>query len=485
MTTATGSSPRLEPRLAILRGLPYPWLALGTAALAAFLGPLEGNMVVISLPSLQRAFDVPAASIVWVMVAATLVTLGLTLPVGSLSERLGRRRLYVLGFWLFIAGAAAAFFAPNLPFLIGARVIQGLGTGLFASTRNAVAVEAMPGHRRGLAMGVILGAVGLGATTAPFLGGWLVSIFGWRAIFAAEIPVALIGGLAALAVLPPERAVDRQKRPFDLLGALFIFGAMGGILVAGNRLPSLGIASPLVVGLGLGGLVLLGAFIWREGKAPNPILDLSLMRHRAFAVPTATLALQMLSFATAANLLPFFLEGAMGLTPAQAGRVFAIEPFSLFLGSIAGGMLSDRLGIWRISVPTLGIMVLAFGGLLFLNEGSRIPLVLVMLCVIGLAEGAFQSTASAAQIAAVPPHRLGTAAAMFIAVIMLTISAGLTLGGTILTARLAVHKAALGDGPAAVAAAYHDVALVSAVFAVLAFAFFLAFARRRNQPTRD
>ncbi|MBI4236139.1 MAG: MFS transporter [Chloroflexi bacterium] len=477
MIESAATAPEIRARLPFLRVLPYRWLALATTATTAFLGPLETNLVIISLPTLRREFDVPAASVVWVMVAATLVTLGLTLPVGSLSERWGRRRLFTIGFWLFIAGAVGAFRAPSLPLLVGARALQGLGTALFASTRNAIAVETLPPSRRGLAMGVIIASVGLGGTTAPFLGGWLVDTFGWRAIFAAEVPVALLGAMAALAVLPLEGPTERQRRAFDLPGALFIFGALGGLLVAGNRLPALGVASPLVLGLGSGGLALLLLFLWRERRARNPVLDLSLFRIRGFVAPTVAFVFQMLAFATAANLLPFFLEEAKGLSPAQAGAAFALAPFSLFFGSVLGGLLSDRLGVWRIAVPALGCMALAFASLAILSEGSPLIWVLIPLGVIGLTEGSFQPAAMAAQVGAVPARRLGAVSAIFIAIIMLSLSAGLTLGGTLLSARLDVYEAALGPGPAAVAAAYRDVARVGTVFVVTAFVIMLVFGR--------
>lgn len=466
--------------LPFLNRFPYPWLALGTASIAAFLGPLEGNLVIVSLPSLGRAFDVPAANVVWVMVATTLVTLGLALPVASLSDQVGRRRLFRLGFWVFIAGAVISLSAPNLEVLLGGRAIQGIGTGLFASTRNAIAVEALPMHRRGLAMGVILSSVGLGATVAPFLGGWLLATFGWRAVFAAEIPLALIGALASFVVLSPEKDAERTRRKFDVLGAVFIFGALGGLLIAGNRLPSLGLGSPLILIFGGGGLLLLVLFFWQETRAAHPVLDLSLFRIRSFSVPTIGLILQMLSFTTAVTLLPFFLEEALGFSPAEAGAVFAVGAFALFLGSLPGGALYDRLGMRRIALGSLSVMTLAFIGLATLSETSSIVFVIAILGVIGVMEGAFQSSTSAAQISAVPPERLSTGAALFVVGIMLPLSAGLALGGTLFSARLEVHELALGVGPTAVAAAYREIALVGTGFALAALLTHLLFGRSRE-----
>jgi EmrB/QacA subfamily drug resistance transporter len=460
--------------------MPYPWLALASAATAAFILPLESNLVIIALPSIARAFDVPVSSVVWVLVASTLVVLGLTLPVASLSERFGRRRLFRSGYWVYIVGAIVALWAPSLLLLIMARAIQGTGAALFGATRNAVAVEAMPGYRRGLALGVILACVGLGGTVAPFLGGWLVETFGWRAIFAVKVPIALTAALMSFAVLKPEGVEERHRRPFDLPGAVFVFAGLAALLVAGNRLPSLGIGSPLVAGLGSAGIVLLALFFRQETRAENPVLDLSLFRIRAFSVPTIGLILQMLSFTTAVNLVPFFLQDAQGYTPAQTGAIFASISISLFLGSLPGGALSDRFGMWRLSVVTLGVMVLAFFGLITLSVDTGLAAIIAILVVIGLMEGAFQSATAAAQVAALPPQKLASAAALFMIGIQLPLSVGVTLGGTLLSARLAVHTAVLGEGAAAMAAAYREVAIVGTALAVSAFLVTLFFGRTRR-----
>ena len=115
VTAATDRNLGFRARLPVLRRVPYPWLALGTAALAGSLTPLEANLVIVSLPSMARAFDVPASDVIWAMVTATLTTVGLALPIAVLSERWGRRNLFRYGFRVFAVGALPAMFAPGLP----------------------------------------------------------------------------------------------------------------------------------------------------------------------------------------------------------------------------------------------------------------------------------------------------------------------------------------------------------------------------------
>ncbi len=485
MTTTPDRNPSFRARLPVLRSLPYPWLALGTAAIAGSLTPLEANLVIVSLPSMARAFDVPASDVIWAMVTATLTTVGLALPIAVLSERWGRRNLFRIGFWVFAAGAIAAMFAPGLPWLILARAIQGVGIGLFASVRNAIAVEAMSERRRGMALGIVLAAVGIGGTAAPFLAGWLLSAFGWRAIFGAEAIVGLTAAVIAMAVLPPESPQEKTRRPFDGIGAALVFAGLVSLLVAGNRLPALGVESFLVIGLGLGGMALLVAFVVRQLQAQDPLLDLSIFRVRAFAVPSAGLILQMLSFATAVVLTPFLLEGAMGLSPRAAATVFVAAAVGLFMGGLPGGMLYDRVGLPRISVASMAITVVAMAWLVSVTEETSIVYVVVALGTIGLMEGIFQSAVAAGLVAAVPPGKLALGSAMFMISIMLPITVGITIGGTLLSARLAAHEGVSGVGPTAVAMAFRDVVVVGLGFAVAALFVMVAFRGGASKSARN
>ena len=129
------------------------WLVLALAAMAAGLFTLDTSLNVIALPAIARSFGTSTAEVVWVTIGSQLVLLGLSLPIGSLADALGRRRLFTLGFGVFLIGLAGSYLSPALPVLVGARIVQGLGLALFISTRNAIAVEGFPprapGHGHG------------------------------------------------------------------------------------------------------------------------------------------------------------------------------------------------------------------------------------------------------------------------------------------------------------------------------------------------
>ncbi len=139
---------------------------------------MDGSMNIIALPSIASEFHTSPAGAVWVAVVLQFMILGLALPVGSLSAGFGRRRLFAIGLGVFLVGLAVSYFSPNLPALIAGRAVQGLGCALFLSTRNAIGMGGFPQHRRGMALGVIIAAVGIGAGAGPLLGGQLIDAFG-------------------------------------------------------------------------------------------------------------------------------------------------------------------------------------------------------------------------------------------------------------------------------------------------------------------
>ena len=436
------------------------WLVLALAAMAAGLFTLDTSLNVIALPAIARSFGTSTAEVVWVTIGSQLVLLGLSLPIGSLADALGRRRLFTLGFGVFLMGLAGSYLSPTLPVLVGARIVQGLGLALFISTRNAIAVEGFPRERRGTVMGVIIGAVGIGSATGPLLGGFLLETWGWRVIYLAELPLTLVCGTMALVILRWERI--QRLVDFDLRGtALALLGA-ASLLVAMNRLPSWGPSSPGVVLLAAGGLGLVLGFIWQENRAARPVLHLSLLRRRPLAAPSLVLFFQVTGHAIIMVTLPFFLVGALELRAATAGIIYATAPVMMFAGSVIGGPVSDRFGP---TVAHRGSMVIATAGaalLVSIGADSSVLYVLAALALLGAGAGTLQTSTGGAILNAVPPQHLGMVSALFIAIIMLGGTLGGNLSGTLMAAVQPWAEATIGPGAAAIAAAYRPVAIVGA-----------------------
>lgn len=418
---------------------------------------MDGSMNIIALPSMASEFHASPAGVVWVAVVLQFMILGLALPIGSLSAGFGRRRLFVIGLGVFLVGLVGSFFSPSLPALIAARAMQGLGCALFLSTRNAIGVGSFPEHRRGMALGVIIAAVGIGGGSGPLLGGQLVDAFGWRSIYVAVAPFAVSTALLAVVFLRREQRLPLAN--FDFLGAGLVFVGLASLLVALNRTADWGVTSLGVVGLATVGVVAMALFAWQQVRATTPVLELGIFRSPAVVVTSLGLVLQVMGQGAATLVLPFFMVHSLGLSATFSGVLFATAPACMFAGGTIAGRLSDRIGAGPSMVggmvgQVLGVLVLAA-----LDETSAPYLIGVALALMGLGSGFLQTAAGAAQMNAVPPVHMVMASALFIALIMLAGTVGGTLGGILMSSGADIEAASAAE----VAANYHRVALTGVV----------------------
>lgn len=440
------------------------WMPLGLTALSALVFTLDGSMNAIALPFIADEFDASPAGAVWVSVGLQFMILGLALPIGSLATSLGRRRLFTIGLGVFVLGLIGSYLSPNLPALIGARVVQGLGCALFLSTRNAIGMEGFPPARRGMALGIIIAAVGLGAGSGPLIGGQLIDVFGWRSVYVAVAPLALLTVMLSFVLLHRE---ERQPLAnFDLLGSTLGFMGLGALLVALNRTSDWGATSPGIIGLATLGLVLMAAFVWREGRVLKPVLDLAIFRSKAVVVSSMGLVLQVMGNSTTTLVLPFFLVRSLELSSTASGALFAIAPAFMFAGGLVGGKLSARSGVGPVMVAGMIAQVIGVGMLLFIDENASILHIALALGIMGSGAGMYQTSAGSAQMNAIPPGHIGTASALFIAVIMMAGSTGATLGGILMSSGgSSGREAAIQISQ--VASDYHNVAIAGTVLLVM------------------
>lgn len=435
------------------------WMPLALTALSALLFTLDGSMNAIALPFIADEFDVSPAGAVWVSVGLQFMILGLALPIGSLADSLGRRRLFTIGLGVFFLGLAGSYLSPNLPTLIGARIVQGVGCALFLSTRNAIGMEGFPPDRRGMALGIIIAAVGLGAGSGPLIGGQLIDAFGWRSIYMAVAPLAVLTvGLSFF-------LLQREKRQplvnFDFAGATLAFIGLGALLVALNRTSEWGATSIGIIALAIAGLGLMAGFVWREGRAIKPVLDLTIFRSKAVVVSSSGLVIQVMGNSTTTLVLPFFLVRSLEMSSTASGALFAIAPAFMFAGGLVGGKLSGRSGVGPVMVAGMIAQVVGVALLLFVDENAGVPHIALALGIMGTGAGMYQTSAGSAQMNAVPAGHFGTASALFIALVMMAGATGATLGGILMTSgdTSSIQISQVADD-------YHTVAIAGTVLLV-------------------
>lgn len=338
-----------------------PWV-LATAILGSSLVFIEGSVVNLALPSLQTAFLADSVQLQWV-INAYLLSLGAFMLIGgSLGDRFGLRRIFLLGTAVFGAGSLACALVPSLSLMIVMRVIQGLGGALLVPSSLAlIGVHFEPGER-GRAIGTWAGASALTTAMGPVLGGWLVDQWGWAAVFWLIAPLAaLTFGIGAWR-LPA--SAPRTRLALDYPGAVLLAASLALLIYA-----LVDNGPPATRGAGFAAAILLGfAFFVRERRFATPMLPLELFRSRPFSGANAMTLLLYCALSGALYFLPFNLIQVQGYSATQAGAAFL--PFTVILGF--GSSFAGR-AIERVNprlMLTLGPAVAALGFCLLAVPGT-------------------------------------------------------------------------------------------------------------------
>jgi EmrB/QacA subfamily drug resistance transporter len=405
----------MQPTLATVRFIMQrKWQVLIVASAGAFMGFLDVTIVNIAFPDIQRAF--PGASFAelsWILNAYAIVFAALLVPAGRIADRIGRRRGFVIGLVVFAVASGLCALAPSVEWLVAFRVLQAAGAAFLVPTSLALLLPAFPLAQRATAVG-LWGATGaIAAATGPSLGGVLVDVADWRWVFIVNLPLAAITLVAAYRVLTESREPAPSGRP-DLIGSLMLTAGIGALalaLVKGNEW-GWGDARTIVAFAAAAALV--PAVIWRSRRVPEPIVEPSLLRVRAFAVANAGTLLFAASFYAMllANIL--FLTQVWGWSVLDAG--LAVTPGPIMAAVFAGpaGALADRYGQRAVAVPGALLYSSAFAWYLThvgVHPDYARDLLPGMLAG-GAGVGLTFPTLSSAAAAALPPARFATGSAV-------------------------------------------------------------------------
>lgn len=404
------------------------WFVVATVCAGAFMGQLDASIVTVALPSLQEAFHASLAAVTWVGLSYLLVLVATVTAVGRWSDMAGRKLVYTYGFGVFIVGSALCGLAPSLIVLDGSRALQALGAAMLQANSVAIIYLAVPRGQLGRAIGVQGAAQALGLALGPAVGGLLLAAAGWRLVFLVNVPVGLLGMVAAWLLVPRSRHLAHPAS-FDWAGLVLFVPAVAvvlGALSAGDRL---GWASPAVLASLAAGAALGAGFVARERRAGAPMLDLSLFRRPGFSIGvTAGLASYLVLFGVLV-VTPFFLERGLGVGPGRAGLEVTVMPLFLGLAALIAGRLSDRYGGRALTAGGM-VLVTAALAILVVPKPGQAPL-LVGLALMGMGLGLFTPANNAAIMASAPKDRAGVAAGVLNTARGLGTALGLALTGLV------------------------------------------------------
>jgi EmrB/QacA subfamily drug resistance transporter len=399
-----------------VRDVPSERAVLFTAALGAVLAPLNSTMVAVALPNIVDGLHASVAASAWLVTAYLIAQASLQPLAGKLGDRLGRRPLMLYGLASFGVASVGAAVAPGLAVLIVFRVLQAVTAGLVFPNALGLVRELLPVDRRGRAFGLLGSAIGLAAATGPPLGGALVALGGWRAIFLVNVPLIAAALWCAARWVPscPACALG----PFDWAGAV----ALTTLLAATAWLLNPGGAPMWVPLLGAVVVAVLGtAFVRYELRRDDPVLQPRFLRVRAFAASTGSVGLS--NFALYGTLLtvPVLLSERAAWSEAEIGLALAAMSLPMALLSPVGGRLSDQVGrriaaVAGLALLTAGLLPLAIAG-----EDVAAAVLIASLAIIGAGLGMSNAAVQAAGVEALDPADAGIAAGVF--------STGRYLGG--------------------------------------------------------
>ena len=409
---------------------------------------METTVVVTALPTIVGELD-RLDLYPWVF-SAYLLTSTVTVPLyGKLADVFGRRRVFLFGTALFLAGSVLCGLAGGMTELIVFRALQGLGAGAMMPTIFTVIADLYRLHERAKVQGVFSTLWGIASLVGPGLGAWLTLTWSWRSVFFVGVPFGLAAALFFICFF--KERVEPRKVSLDIAGSLLLMGGLTALLLALTQgTEGVGWASPLVIGLLAGSVVMLAGFIVVERCAPDPVLPLSLFELRVMSVSSAANVLSGAVLFGVTSYVPLFVQGARGEGPAGAGAALTPMLVCWSLSGFVGPRLLLRFGFRAIAIGATLLIAVASAGLVLVAYGASPTVLYVSMALYGFGFG--PSTAAFMMVLqeAVPWSQRGVATSSTQLFRSLGGTLGVALLGSILHVGLTSRVAATGLDPAAV-----------------------------------
>ena len=384
----------------------------------------------VALPKIGEDLKASTTSLLWVINGYLLVFAAPIIAVGRLADIVGRRKIVLVGIVIFVGGSAACAAAPNDTFLIGARLVQGLGGSMIFATSLSTVSNAFPPDERAVAIGVWSGVGLVGSAIGPFVAGVLTQTASWRWFFFINVPIGVAVILLTLRSVEESRDETFHGR-IDWTGFATITAGFVLLILGLQDSAQKGWTSPLILGSLAGAAVLLVTFFVTELRVPEPLVDVSLFRTTRYAGASVVACIGNWMFGSILFFLTLYLQEVLDLDPIEAGVVFLTFTIPLVLMSPVSGRMVSRYGAQQLMA--VGMALIAGGLVAFAVIGAAggLPLVIVGLVITGFGQGFAFNISNTAGMEAIDEQKAGVASGVLSSARLMGIVVGLAISGAL------------------------------------------------------
>jgi EmrB/QacA subfamily drug resistance transporter len=419
-------------------------IVLASCCLSLLIVSMDATIVNVAIPAIRADLRASAPQIQWVIDVYTLALASLLLLAGAAGDRFGRRRVFQTGLSVFALGSLLCSVAPSIQLLIAARLIQGIGASMMNPVALSIITQIFTERvERARALGIWGGVVGISMVLGPIVGGLLIEVVGWRAVFWINLPICA-AAIILTAVFVPETksATMRSMDPIgQLLGVLALFGLVF-FLIEG---PVQGWSDPRIVAVAVTAVVAFIAFLRYESRRHDPFIDLRFFASIPFASATVIAVCAFAAWAAFLFMMSLYLQGVRGFSAMHTGLIYLPIAIGALFFSPLSGRLVGRYGS-RPSLLASGLLITAASALLaFLSPTTPVWIIVTIFAVYGIGFGLVNTPVTNAAVSGMPQDRAGAASAVTSTSRQVGVSIGVALCGSLAGPALAGTAAQFTD----------------------------------------
>ena len=422
------------------------WVVAVAICAGMFISVLDNSSINIALPEIALRFRAEIPEVQWLAIGYGLASGALILPMGRLSDLVGRKRIYLTGFLISGFTAILTSIAPSLILAILFRALQGVGGAMIQANAMAILISSFHASRRGFIIGIFMTTVGIASVLGPVFGGFIVQYFSWRWLLFIPSPLGLTACAVGFLILPhmkPAPSDSLLASKFDWRGSIYFAVALCSLMLTITNGHRLGWGSPPIVGLLIAFLFFALLFVVRQARTDSPLIALELLARKYFSFGSLASLFTFMTGTSVFFIMPFYLQGVLDYMPAGAGLMITpMAGFFALSGPIAG-YLSDQVGWKKVEIIGLTATVISLLGLSIINSESSPYLLLILLGLIGFGMGFFYSPNSASVLSVVERERYGVGTAF----LQLTRNSASIIGISITTALITIVMGSMGYEP--------------------------------------